>query len=145
MRASVEPRVPRRAARHVDRRRLRRRARAELGPHLPATVSPAAAHAQWIDRSIADIVAARGGDPVDTLLDLALESDLDCQFGIPIMNTDEDDRRRSCCAIRPASIALSDAGAHVDTLADQGFTTTLLAHWVRELGALLIERSGASA
>jgi N-acyl-D-aspartate/D-glutamate deacylase len=36
-------------------------------------------------------------------------------------------------------VALSDAGAHVDTLADQGFTSTLLAHWVREKGTLSIE------
>ena len=42
----------------------------------------------------------------------------------------------------PAGIvALSDAGAHVDTLADQGFTTTLLAHWVRELGVLRLEEA----
>ena len=93
-------------------------------------------------RAVASIAASPTSPPraaaiaVDTLLDLALESDLDCQFGIPIMNADEDDRRRSCCATRPAIVALSDAGAHVDTLADQGFTTTLLAHWARELGAL---------
>src|SRR5262249_10865140 len=42
----------------------------------------------------------------------------------------------------PAGIvALSDAGAHVDALADQGFTTTLLAHWVRELGVLTLEEA----
>ena len=31
-------------------------------------------------------------------------------------------------------LALSDAGAHMDTLCDQGFTTYLLGHWVRERG-----------
>ena len=102
--------------------------------------SPLAAHAPHIDRPIAAIAAARGKDAVDTLLDLALEADLDCHFGIPIMNTDE--------AIvgelirHPAGIlALSDAGAHVDTLADQGFTTYLLGHWVRELAALPLEHA----
>jgi len=102
--------------------------------------SPVGAQEQWIDRSLADIAAARGADPVDTLLDLALESDLACQFGIPILNTDE--------AIvgelirHPAGIlALSDAGAHVDTLADQGFTTYLLGHWVRERQALSLEEA----
>jgi len=35
-----------------------------------------------------------------------------------------------------AVLALSDAGAHVDTLCDQGFTTYLLGHWVRDLAAL---------
>ena len=38
-------------------------------------------------------------------------------------------------------LALSDAGAHVDTLCDQGFTTYLLGHWVRDLGALPLEQA----
>lgn len=103
--------------------------------HILPRLSAAPAHAQWIDRSLADIAAARGGDPVDTLLDLALEADLDVQFGVPIMNTDDDAVGQ--LLRHPAGvIALSDAGAHVDTLADQGFTTTLLARWARDLGVL---------
>ena len=102
--------------------------------------SPAAAHQRLTDDSLAAISAHRGADPVDTLLDLALESDLACQFGVPIMNTDEAIVGK---LIRhPAGIlALSDAGAHVDTLADQGFTSTLLGHWVRELNALRLEEA----
>jgi N-acyl-D-aspartate/D-glutamate deacylase len=100
--------------------------------------SPLPQHAPLVDRSIAEIAAARGDDEVDTLLDLALEADLATQFGIPIMNTDEEVVGQ--LLRHPAGIlALSDAGAHVDTLADQGFTTTLLAHWVRELGVLRLE------
>jgi N-acyl-D-aspartate/D-glutamate deacylase len=114
---------------------------AALGPtwrHIFVRLSPAPQHQALIDRSIAEIVEARGGDEVDTLLDLALQSDLACQFGIPIMNVDEDVVGQ--LLRHPAGIvALSDAGAHVDTLADQGFTTTLLAHWVRELGVLQLE------
>ena len=116
---------------------------AALGPtwrHILLRLSPTPAHEPLIDRSIADIVATRGGDEVDTLLDLALQSDLACQFGIPIMNVDEDVVGQ--LLRHPAAIvALSDAGAHVDTLADQGFTTTLLAHWVRELGVLQLEEA----
>jgi N-acyl-D-amino-acid deacylase len=100
--------------------------------------SPVAAHDRWIDQSVAQIAAARDADPVDTLLDLGLESDLACQFGIPIMNTDE--AVVGALIRHPAGIlALSDAGAHVDTLADQGYTTHLLSHWVRELRALSLE------
>jgi N-acyl-D-aspartate/D-glutamate deacylase len=102
--------------------------------------SPHPEHAALIDQHIAAIAPARGRDPVDTLLDLALESDLACQFGIPIMNTDE--QVVGQLLRHPAGVlALSDAGAHVDTLADQGFTTTLLAHWVRELGVLGLEEA----
>src|SRR5262249_48028787 len=34
-----------------------------------------------------------------------------------------------------------DAGAHMDTLCDQGFTTYLLGHWARERGALALEEA----
>ena len=116
---------------------------AALGPSwagIYLRFSPLAAHAPLIDRSIAAIAAERGGDAVDALLDLALESDLACQFGIPIMNVDENIVGQ--LLRHPAGlVALSDAGAHVDTLADQGFTTTLLAHWVRELGVLRLEEA----
>lgn len=102
--------------------------------------SPRAEHRPWTDASIAKIAQGRATDPVDTLLDLAFEADLACQFGIPIMNTDE-----SIVAemIRhPAGVlALSDAGAHVDSLSDQGFTSYLLGHWVRARQALPMEEA----
>jgi N-acyl-D-amino-acid deacylase len=114
---------------------------AALGPsweQIFLRLSPLAAHANFIDWPVSEIAAARRADPVDVLLDLSLEADLACQFSIPIMNTDE--------AIvgqllrHPAGIlALSDAGAHADTLSDQGFTTHLLGHWVRERQALQLE------
>ncbi|MGH7859657.1 MAG: amidohydrolase family protein, partial [Candidatus Binatia bacterium] len=103
-------------------------------------MSPARAHAGLEDLSVADISRRRGADEVDTLLDLALESDLRCQLGIPIMNDDEEYVGR--LLRHPAGIvALSDAGAHVDSLADQGFASTLLARWVREKGTLTLEEA----
>jgi N-acyl-D-amino-acid deacylase len=114
-----------------------------LGPSWDAILlrmSPAEAHQRLLDQSIATIAAQRGADPVDALLDLTLESDLMCQLGIPIMNVDEDIVGR--LLRHPAALlALSDAGAHVDTLADQGFTSTLLAHWVRSLRVLSLEEA----
>lgn len=108
--------------------------------HILLRLSGNAAHAPLIDRSIAELVAERGGDEVDTLLDLALAAELDCQFGVPIMNTDESVVGQ--LLRHPAAlVALSDAGAHVDTLADQGFTTTLLAHWARDRGVLTLEHA----
>jgi N-acyl-D-aspartate/D-glutamate deacylase len=102
--------------------------------------SPSARHDADIDAPIARIAAGRGADPVDTLLDLSLESDLRGQFGIPLMNVDEDIVAK--LLRHPAGVlALSDAGAHVDTLADQGFCTHLLSHWVRDRGALSLEEA----
>jgi N-acyl-D-aspartate/D-glutamate deacylase len=114
---------------------------ANLGPsweQIFLALSPTSTHQTWLDESIAAIAARRRTDEVDTLLDLSLESDLACQFAIPIMNNDEEIVGK--LLRHPAAIlALSDAGAHVDTLADQGFTGTLLGHWVREKQVLTLE------
>jgi N-acyl-D-aspartate/D-glutamate deacylase len=95
---------------------------------------------QWQDRSVAEIAAARGATPLDAFCDLVLEDDLRTQWGVVLMNHDE--RAVGELLRHPAGLlALSDAGAHVDTLCDQGFTTYLLGHWVRELGALPLEEA----
>ncbi len=102
--------------------------------------SPLPHHSEWIDHSVADLAAARGADEVDTLLDISLETNLTCQWGIPIMNTDE--QIVGQLLRHPAGLlALSDAGAHVDTLADHSFATHLLAHWVRNRGVLSWEEA----
>src|SRR5437667_160467 len=95
---------------------------------------------RWQDRSVAEIAAAEGRAPLDAFCDLVLEADLATQWGVVLMNHDE---RAVAELIRhPAGLlALSDAGAHVDTLCDQGFTTYLLGHWVRDLGALPLEQA----
>jgi N-acyl-D-aspartate/D-glutamate deacylase len=116
---------------------------AALGPSFEQIFlrwSPLPQHERWIDASVAAIARQRGGDAVDALLDLPLESELRCQWGIPIMNTDEEIVGR--LLKHPAGVlALSDAGAHVDTLADQSFATHLLGHWVRERGVLELEEA----
>ena len=95
---------------------------------------------RWQDRSVAELAAAEGRAPLDVFCDLVLEDDLATQWGVVLMNHDE---RAVAELIRhPAGLlALSDAGAHVDTLCDQGFTTYLLGHWVRELRALALEEA----
>jgi N-acyl-D-aspartate/D-glutamate deacylase len=82
----------------------------------------------------------RGCAPVDAFCDAVLADDLAGQWGALVMNADE-------AAMEPmlrhpaAVVALSDAGAHLDTLCDQGFTTYLLGHWARERGRLGLEEA----
>jgi N-acyl-D-aspartate/D-glutamate deacylase len=93
---------------------------------------------KWIDRSVADMASELGRHPVDAFLDLTLEDDLAGQWGVEVLNADE--KGVGALLGSPGSlIALSDAGAHVDTLCDQGYTSYLFGHWVRELGALRLE------
>lgn len=92
------------------------------------------------DQSVATIAAARGKTPIDTFLDVSLEDDLRGQWGATVLNGSEESVRE--LLRHPAGLlALSDAGAHVDTLCDQGFTTYLLGHWVRERGLLGLEEA----
>ena len=108
---------------------------------LPALLAACASTRPLVDRSIADDRArARRAMKSTRCSTSRWRATCACQFGIPIMNVDEDVVGQ--LLRHPAGIvALSDAGAHVDTLADQGFTTTLLAHWVRELGVLRLEEA----
>src|SRR5262249_7037263 len=64
------------------------------------------------------------------------------QWAALVMNYEED-RITPMLRPRAAVVALSDAGAHMDTLCDQGFTTYLLGHWVREQGRLSLEEAVA--
>jgi N-acyl-D-aspartate/D-glutamate deacylase len=103
---------------------------------MPAT----AATRRWQDQSVADIAAALDRGPVDAFCDLVLEDDLAGQWGIVMMNGNED-AVAGLLRHDAGLLALSDAGAHVDTLCDQGFTSYLLGHWVRELGRLSLEEA----
>jgi len=83
-------------------------------------------------RTIAELAAASGQDPLDAMLDLALEENLDTVFNALLLNSDEAAVGRMLQ--HPDSmVSLSDAGAHLTFFNDAGFGLHLLGHWVREL------------
>jgi N-acyl-D-aspartate/D-glutamate deacylase len=101
--------------------------------HVVETVR--AANALLEQRSIGEIAAATGRDPLDTMIDLALDEDLATIFTAQLLNSDEDAVGRMLN--HPHSIvSLSDAGAHLTFFNDAGFGLHLLGHWSRELGAM---------
>jgi N-acyl-D-aspartate/D-glutamate deacylase len=94
-----------------------------------------ARNARLEQRSIAEIAAATGRDPLDTMLDLALDEDLATVFTAQLLNSDEEAVGRMLN--HPHSIvSLSDAGAHLTFFNDAGFGLHLLGHWSREVGAM---------
>jgi N-acyl-D-amino-acid deacylase len=91
-------------------------------------------------KSIAALAGEAGKDPLDLMLDLALEEDLDTLFNARLLNSDEQAVARMLR--HPSSmVSLSDAGAHLTFFNDAGFGLHLLGHWVRELGVLKIEEA----
>jgi len=86
-------------------------------------------------RPLSALSADSGKHPMDLLLDLALEEDLDTLFTGTLLNSDEDAVGRMLCD--PSSLlSLSDAGAHLTFLCDAGFGLHFLGHWVRGRGLM---------
>jgi len=91
-------------------------------------------------RTVADLSADAGAHPLDWMLDFALAEDLATVFTAVLLNSDEDAVGRM---IRHphASVALSDAGAHLTFFCDAGFGLHLLGHWSRDLGVVPLEQA----
>ena len=95
----------------------------------------------WLGRTLADLVAARGGHPSDVLADWLLENDL--RPGVLVVgvgNSNVDDV--AALLVDPDTvIASSDAGAHVQMMCAAGDTTLLLERHVRDRGDLTVEQA----
>lgn len=96
--------------------------------------------ADLVGQNIADIAKARGTDPVDTFLDVAIEDGLQMQFNYELFNSDES-RIPELITDPRTMIGLSDGGAHVDSLCDAGYATYLLGTWVRDQQVMSLERA----
>jgi len=92
-------------------------------------------HRALEQKSIAELAARSAKDPLDTMLDLALDEDLTTIFTAQLLNSDEQAVAR--LLTHPHSIvSLSDAGAHLTFFNDAGFGLHLMGHWSRDRGAM---------
>ena len=91
-------------------------------------------------RSVAAIARERGVDPVEAILDLALEKDLDRFFLQPIANENQDHALELIKHPRTV-VTFSDSGAHVSQIMDASLQTHLLSHWVRARQAIALEQA----
>ncbi|MBT5498386.1 MAG: amidohydrolase family protein [Alphaproteobacteria bacterium] len=92
------------------------------------------------EKVLADVARERGMTPTDLLLDLALETDLETRFRMPVANHNEDEVEpllKSGATV----IGLSDAGAHASQLCDACQPTYFLGRWVREKQTFTIEEA----
>ncbi len=89
-------------------------------------------------RSIAEIARERQLDPVEAIIELALEKDLDQFFLQPIANEDQDHVLEMMRHPRSV-VTFSDSGAHVSQIMDSSLQTHVFSHWVREKQAFSLE------
>jgi N-acyl-D-aspartate/D-glutamate deacylase len=90
------------------------------------------------EQLLVDAAAARQLHPVDLALDMALASDLEARFRMPLANHDEA-QVAELLVNSNTVIGLSDAGAHASQLCDACQATYLLGHWVREKKLMSLE------
>jgi N-acyl-D-aspartate/D-glutamate deacylase len=91
--------------------------------------------------TVASLAAQRNVDPVEVMMDLALESDFNQLFMQFDANTVPKSEEEALATLRhPRTVmTFSDSGAHVSLIMDSSIHTHLLAYWVRERGAFSLE------
>jgi N-acyl-D-amino-acid deacylase len=99
-----------------------------LSPYLP-------------NPTVADEARRRGVDPVEAMIDVALEHDLDVFFVQPITRQDDDEALLRLMRHPRTAMCFSDSGAHVSQIFDSSIYSHLLAYWVREREALPLEEA----
>jgi N-acyl-D-aspartate/D-glutamate deacylase len=90
--------------------------------------------------SMGEIAREKGVNPVELMIDMALEHDLKLFFRQPLAN---EDMSQVIEMIRhPRSVVtFSDSGAHVSQIMDSSLQTHMLSYWVREKEALTLEQA----
>lgn len=90
--------------------------------------------------TVAELARQRGVDPIELMIDLALETDFHQFFVQPNVGHDLDAvltiMRHPHCVM-----TFSDAGAHVSQIMDSSIQTNLLAYWTRERQAFTLEEA----
>jgi N-acyl-D-aspartate/D-glutamate deacylase len=92
---------------------------------------------------VAEVAAQRNVDPVELMIDLALESDFNqlfMQFDADTVPKSEEEALATLKHARTV-MTFSDSGAHVSLIMDSSIHTHLLAYWVRERGAFTLEEA----
>ena len=106
---------------------------------LQFVFKPALAKNQHLTgKSVAEIAREQNKDVLDTLLDLALEENLETEFERREVNSDQ--AAMTALLTSPYTvIGQSDGGAHVVFRTDYSYSTYLLSHWVREKQIMSLE------
>jgi len=104
------------------------------------SVAHSASHPELSDRALVGLAGERDCTPLDVMLDLSLEDDLETRFWSVLANNDPD----GIAWLLPRDnvlFGLADSGAHVSQLCDACFATDLLGNWVRGRGVMSLERA----
>ncbi|HTT87487.1 MAG TPA: amidohydrolase family protein, partial [Acidimicrobiales bacterium] len=93
-----------------------------------------------IGRGVVELAQERGCTPLDVMLDVSLDDDLETRFWSVVANDDAE----GIAWLLPRDnvlLGLADSGAHISQLCDACFATDLLGTWVRDREVMPLERA----
>jgi N-acyl-D-aspartate/D-glutamate deacylase len=97
-------------------------------------------HQDLVGKSLAQVAADRGIDPLDLYADLVVEDELFTRFRWLKTNADAEEVAK-LVSHSQSLIGLGDAGAHMNEICEAGNGTGLLQLWVRESPVLSLEKA----
>jgi N-acyl-D-aspartate/D-glutamate deacylase len=103
-------------------------------------VAESSAHPELVDRKVTELATERDCTPLDVMLDLSLDENLETRFWSVLANNDPD----AIAELLPEDtvlLGLADSGAHVSQLCDACFATDLLGNWVRDKQVMPMEHA----
>ena len=90
--------------------------------------------------TVGELARERGVDPVEVMIDLALETNFD-QFFVQTNSPFDRDQVKTVLQHPRTVMAFSDSGAHVTQISDSSISTHLLGNWVRQRGDFALEEA----
>jgi N-acyl-D-aspartate/D-glutamate deacylase len=111
----------------------------DLWPRLILRHAKTKANQKLVGKTLAEIAGLRGVTPVEAMIDISVEEDLDAHFLAADMGHNNDDKVVSLLNHPRVHIGASDGGAHILSFSTYGDTGYLFAHFVRDLKQMRLE------
>jgi N-acyl-D-aspartate/D-glutamate deacylase len=111
----------------------------DLWPRLILRQAKTKANLKLVGKTLAEIAELRGVSPVEAMIDISVEEDLDAHFLAADMGHNNDDKVVSLLNHPRVHIGASDGGAHILSFSTYGDTGYLFAHFVRDLKRMRLE------
>lgn len=112
-----------------------------LWPRLVLRQVKTAANQQYVGKTLAEIAELRQTTPVEVMIDISLEEDLDAHFLAGDMGHNDNARVGHLLSHPRVHVGASDGGAHILSFSTYGDTGFLFSNFVRKTGSLSLEQA----
>lgn len=111
----------------------------DLWPRLVLRQAKTDANQKYVGQTLAEIAKDRGVTPVEAMIDISVEEDLDAHFLAADMGHNDDERVSRLLNHPRVHIGASDGGAHILSFSTYGDTGYLLSRFVRDKKMVRLE------